>query len=141
MGDTPLDVDAGHAVGARVAAVATGASPLGDASHLLPANRPTQQACERRVITTGDAVADRLEILSGLSVGDRLVLNPENRSLDPAARTLCLLHSSSVEPWPRTPGCGPRGVFSPERRHMTRVIAFFNQKGRTAKTTSTVAGG
>src|SRR3954468_2937557 len=38
----------------------------------------------------------------------------------------------------RTPGSGPRGVFSPERRHMTRVIAFFNQKGGTAKTTSTL---
>src|SRR6478672_13100894 len=38
----------------------------------------------------------------------------------------------------RTPGSGPRGVFSPERRQMTRVIAFFNQKGGTAKTTSTL---
>src|SRR4051795_6659218 len=38
----------------------------------------------------------------------------------------------------RTPGRGPLGVFSPERRHMTRIIAFFNQKGGTAKTTSTL---
>ena len=35
-----------------------------------------------RVITAGDALGDRVEVLSGLSDGDRLVLNPENRSLD-----------------------------------------------------------
>ena len=35
-----------------------------------------------RVITAGDAVGDRVEVLSGLGDGDRVVLNPENRSLD-----------------------------------------------------------
>ena len=35
-----------------------------------------------RVITAVDAMGDRVEILSGLGDGDRLVLNPENRSLD-----------------------------------------------------------
>jgi RND family efflux transporter MFP subunit len=35
-----------------------------------------------RVITAGEAIGDRVEILSGLGDGDRVVLNPENRSLD-----------------------------------------------------------